>query len=61
MRTKWLVTHAVDQIRQSIALCIQIGCIDLSDITGEDDFTAFPGTRDDGFDFVRGEVLCDPS
>ena len=57
MREEILVPHAVNHIDQSVGLAVQVGLVNLLDIAGEHHLGTFSGTGDDGFDFMRGQVL----
>jgi hypothetical protein len=45
-------THAVDHVRKSVARGIQIGRIDLLDVTTEDDLGSFTNSGDDRSDLM---------
>ena len=47
----------IDQVGKPIGFRIQIGMINLVDVSGNHDLHGVAGARDDGFDFVRREVL----
>ena len=57
MLEKLLSIHLFTQMGQAVRPLVQIRGVDLEDIAREDHLGAFSGTGDDGFDFVRREVL----
>lgn len=57
MGVEFLAFHAFDEVGEAVGLGVEVGVVDLEDVAGEDDFGAFAGAGDDGFDFVGGEVL----
>ena len=57
MGIKRLANHPADQVAQAIGLGIEIRVVDLLNVAGEHDLGSFTSTGDDGFDFVRGEIL----
>lgn len=57
MGIDWLPNHSVDEITQPIRQGIEVGLVNLSNITGEDDLGTLSGPRNDCFDFVGREIL----
>ena len=45
------------EVGEAVGPFVEVGLVYLVDVTGEDDLSSFAGTGDDGFYFVRGEVL----
>ena len=45
------------QVGEAVGPFVEVGLVYLVDVTGEDYLGSFAGTGDDGFHFVRGEVL----
>src|SRR5690606_38440674 len=52
------VFQSVDQGGQTVALGVQIWCIDLVYVAREDDLAVFSGKGNTGFDLMGREVLC---
>ena len=52
-----MVLDPVDEVRQAVGLGVQVGRIDLEDVSGKDNFRVFPRPRYDGFDFMGSQVL----
>jgi len=52
-----MVFYPIDEIRKAVGLGVQVGGIDLEHIPCKNDLCIFSSSRNNGFDFVRGEVL----
>lgn len=57
MGEEFLAAEFVNHVGEAVGLFVEVGGVDLVDIAGEYDFGVVAGAGDDGFDFVRGEVL----
>ena len=57
MGEQLLGLHPVDQHGQPVRLAVQVGRVDLVDVSGEDDLRVLAGPGDDRLDLVRREVL----
>ena len=57
MRVQVFSAEAVDDVAEAVRLLVEVGCIDLAHVTGQDDFAVFPSACDDGLHFVRRQVL----
>ena len=57
MCIKRMVLHVFDKVRKAVALCVEVGGVYLVNIARENNLGMLARTGDDGFYFVRGEVL----
>ena len=57
VRKNLMVPDFVDEVGEAVALRIQIGRVDLVNVSGKDNFGILTGARNNSFDFMRRQVL----